>query len=84
MDWNLATAFESVCDAIPDRIALIQGDSPRPVARRSTIAPRASRRPSPRPGLKPDSKVASYLYNCNEYTEALYGDVQDARAFPST
>ncbi len=32
MDWNLATAFESVCDAIPDRIALIQGDSPRPVA----------------------------------------------------
>ncbi len=24
-------------------------------------------------GLKPDSKVASYLYNCNEYTEALYG-----------
>jgi len=24
-------------------------------------------------GLQPDSKVASYLYNCNEYMEALYG-----------
>jgi 3-oxocholest-4-en-26-oate---CoA ligase len=72
MDWNLATAFESVCDAIPDRVALIQGDRRVPwrsfddrsarVAAAFTAA-----------GLLPDSKVASYLYNCNEYIEALYG-----------
>ena len=38
----------------------------------STTAPRASRPRSPPPGLEPDSKVASYLYNCNEYTEGVY------------
>ena len=72
MDWNLATAFESVCDAIPDRIALIQGD--RRVSWRS-FDDRAARIAAAftAAGLKPDSKVASYLYNCNEYTEALYG-----------
>ena len=73
MDWNLATAFESVCDALPDRVALIQGDRRVHVA----IVRRARARGSPprftAAGLKPDSKVASYLYNCNEYTEALYG-----------
>jgi acyl-CoA synthetase (AMP-forming)/AMP-acid ligase II len=72
MDWNLATAFESVCDAIPDRIALIQGD--RRVSWRS-FDDRAARIAAAvtAAGLKPESKVASYLYNCNEYTEALYG-----------
>jgi len=71
MDWNLATAFESVCDAIPDRIALIQGD--RRVPWRS-FDDRAARIAAAftAAGLEPDSKVASYLYNCNEYTEALY------------
>ncbi len=72
MDWNLATAFESVCDALPDRIALIQGD--RRVKWRS-FDERAARIAAAfsAAGLKPNAKVASYLYNCNEYTEALYG-----------
>ena len=72
MDWNLATAFESVCDALPDRIALIQGD--RRLSWRS-FDDRAARIAAAfsAAGLKPDAKVASYLYNCNEYTEALYG-----------
>jgi acyl-CoA synthetase (AMP-forming)/AMP-acid ligase II len=72
MDWNLATAFESVCDAIPDRIALIQGDCR--VSWRS-FDERAARVAGAlsAAGLGPDSKVASYLYNCNEYTEGLYG-----------
>jgi acyl-CoA synthetase (AMP-forming)/AMP-acid ligase II len=71
MEWNLATAFESVCDALPDRIALIQGD--RRVSWRS-FDDRAARVAAAftAAGLGPDSKVASYLYNCNEYTEALY------------
>jgi 3-oxocholest-4-en-26-oate---CoA ligase len=72
MDWNLATAFESVCDALPDRIALIQGD--RRLTWRS-FDERAARIAAAfsAAGLKPNAKVASYLYNCNEYTEALYG-----------
>jgi fatty-acyl-CoA synthase len=72
MDWNLATAFESVCDALADRIALIQGD--RRVKWRS-FDERAARIAAAfsAAGLKPNAKVASYLYNCNEYTEALYG-----------
>jgi fatty-acyl-CoA synthase len=72
MDWNLATAFESVCDALPDRIALIQGD--RRVKWRS-FDERAARIAAAfsAAGLKPNAKVASYLHNCNEYTEALYG-----------
>ncbi len=72
MDWNLATAFESVSDAIPDRVALIQGE--RRVTWRS-FDDRAARIAAAftAAGLKPDSKVASYMYNCNEYTEALYG-----------
>ena len=71
-EWNLATAFESVCDAIPDRVALIQGDCR--VTWRS-FDDRAARLAAAftAAGLGPDSKVASYLYNCNEYTEALYG-----------
>jgi 3-oxocholest-4-en-26-oate---CoA ligase len=72
MDWNLATAFESVCDALPERIALVQGD-----CRRSWQAfdERAARAAAAfvAAGLQPDAKVASYLYNCNEYMEALYG-----------
>ena len=35
-------------------------------------------------GLGPDAKVASYLYNCNEYTEALLRDVQAPRRARST
>ncbi len=71
MDWNLATAFESVCDAIPDRVALIQGE--RRISFRS-FDERAARMAAAftAAGLRPDAKVASYLYNCNEYTEALF------------
>ena len=72
MEWNLATAWEFVCDALPDRIVLVQGD--RRISWRS-FDERAARMAAAftAAGLEPDSKVASYLYNCNEYTEALYG-----------
>jgi len=72
MDWNLATAFESVCDALPERVALIQGE--RRVTWRA-FDERAARLAAAlrSAGLQPDSKVASYLYNCNEYTEGLFG-----------
>jgi acyl-CoA synthetase (AMP-forming)/AMP-acid ligase II len=72
MSWNLATAFESVCDALPDRDVLIQGDRRVPWRMFDERAARVAAAFTAA-GLKPDSKVASYLYNCNEYTEALYG-----------
>jgi 3-oxocholest-4-en-26-oate---CoA ligase len=80
MDWNLATAFESVCDALPERVALIQGD--RRLSWRA-FDDRAARIAAAfaAAGVGPDSKVASYLYNCNEYMEALYGTFK-LRAVP--
>jgi 3-oxocholest-4-en-26-oate---CoA ligase len=71
MSWNLADVFESVCDAIPERTALIQGD------RRETYGAfdeRAARLAGAftAAGLGPNSKVASYMYNSNEYTEGVY------------
>jgi 3-oxocholest-4-en-26-oate---CoA ligase len=71
MDWNFADVFESVCDALPDRTVLIQGD--RRVTWRQ-FDERAARLAAAfvAAGLLPDSKVASYLYNGNEYNEGVY------------
>jgi acyl-CoA synthetase (AMP-forming)/AMP-acid ligase II len=71
MEWNLATAFESVADALADRTVLVQGD--RRVSWRS-YDERAARLAAAfgAAGLQQGSKVASYLYNCNEYMEGLY------------
>jgi fatty-acyl-CoA synthase len=71
VDWNFATLWESVTDAIPDRVAIVQGE------RRLTwteFDDRAARLATAfgAAGLKPGSKVASYLYNGNEYLEGLY------------
>jgi len=68
--WSLADAFESVADALPDKIALIQGD--RHVDWQ-TFDDRSARLAAAftSAGLTAGSKVASYLYNCNEYTEGV-------------
>src|SRR5512133_1636212 len=71
MNWNFGTVFESVADAIPDSPALVQDERRRTWhefderAARLAAAFRAL-------GLGPDSKVAFYLYNCNEYLETLF------------
>jgi fatty-acyl-CoA synthase len=74
-DWNLATVFESVCDTLPERTALVQGP-----CRRSWRAfdERASRFAAGLAalGARPDSKVALYLYNGNEFLEAMYGTLK--------
>jgi len=77
-DWNLATVFESVCDALSERTALVQGE------RRRTwkeFDERAARFASALAayGVEPGSKVALYLYNSNEFLEAMYGTLK-ARA----
>jgi 3-oxocholest-4-en-26-oate---CoA ligase len=80
MDWNLATVFESVCDSLPDRTALVQGERRRTWAEFDDRAGRlaAAFRDL---GLGRDSKVASYLYNSNEYLEGLYATLK-LRAVP--
>jgi fatty-acyl-CoA synthase len=70
--WNLATAFESVADTLSDRTVLIQGD--RRVSWRS-YDERSARLAAAftAAGVQTGAKVASYLYNCNEYMEGLFG-----------
>ena len=70
MDWNFGTIFESVADAIPEHTALVQDGRRRTWREFDERAARlaAALRDL---GLGPDSKVAFYLYNCNEYLEAL-------------
>jgi fatty-acyl-CoA synthase len=67
--WNLATCWEAIADAQPERVALAHG------GQRVTwgaFDERASRLAGAfrSIGLGVDSKVALYLYNGNEYLEA--------------
>ena len=82
MAWNFADLWESVSDAIADQVVLIQGD------RRVTwgeFDDRAARLAAglTAAGLPPGSKVASYCYNSNEYSEGVYATFKCA-AFRST
>jgi fatty-acyl-CoA synthase len=69
--WNFADIWESISDALGDRVALVQGN--RRVTWRE-FDDRAARLAAglTAAGLGPDSKVASYLYNSNEYSEGVY------------
>jgi acyl-CoA synthetase (AMP-forming)/AMP-acid ligase II len=74
-DWNIASVWESVADALSDRLALVQGD------RRVTwcqLDDRAARLASAFEalGLGADSKVAFYLYNGNEYLETTFATLK--------
>jgi acyl-CoA synthetase (AMP-forming)/AMP-acid ligase II len=80
VNWNWATIFESVADALPERVALIQGDRERTWAELDERAARLAGAMRAA-GLGPDSKVASYLYNSNEYVEGLLGTFK-LRAVP--
>ena len=71
MEWNLANVFESVCDALPERTIVIQGENRRTWREFDERAARLAAAFTAA-GLAPDSKVASYLYNCNEYSEGVY------------
>jgi len=80
MDWNIATVWESVADAVADRPALVHG------AQRRTwgeLDERAARLAAAfhDAGVEPGAKVASYLYNGSEYLEGLFGAFK-ARAVP--
>ena len=71
MDWNFATVFESVADAVPNELALVQGQNRRLWSEFDDRSARLAGAFS-EAGLRPDSKVASYCFNCNEYVEGLF------------
>ena len=79
MEMHFATVWESIADAIPDAT----GGRPRRPARLTwrEYDDRAARLAAAltAAGLGPDSKVGLYLYNGNEYLEAQFAGVQDAR-----
>ncbi|HEX5095029.1 MAG TPA: AMP-binding protein, partial [Acidimicrobiia bacterium] len=80
MTWNLASVWESVADAVGDRVALVHGDQRttwREFDDRSARLAAALREA----GLGVDSKVASYLYNSNEYVEGVFATFK-LRAIP--
>ena len=81
MNWNFGTVFESVADAIPEHTALVQDGRRRTWREFDERAARlaAALRDL---GLGPDSKIAFYLYNCNEYLEALLATFK-LRAVPA-
>jgi 3-oxocholest-4-en-26-oate---CoA ligase len=77
-DWNLATVFESVGDALPEKTALVQGTTRRSWRDFDDRAARFAAALGAL-GLEPDAKVALYLRNGNEFLEAMYGGLK-ARA----
>jgi 3-oxocholest-4-en-26-oate---CoA ligase len=69
--WNLADLFEAVCDAVPDRTAVVAGDRRltfRELDERSTrLAHHLAAN-----GVKAGDHVGLYLYNGPEYVEGLF------------
>jgi fatty-acyl-CoA synthase len=79
-DLNLATAWEAVADAIPQRTALWNGDVRRTWAELDDRAARLSAGLLAA-GVTPGAKVALALYNGNEYVETEFAAFK-ARAVP--
>ncbi len=77
---HYSSFYEAIADAIPDAIALVHGDD---VRRWGDYDDRAARLAAgfATAGLVPDSKVGIYLYNCNEWMEALHAALK-MRAVP--
>ena len=68
---NLATCWEAVADAVPSALALRHGEMDRTwaefEARSALLAGHLDAA-----GLRPDAKVAFYLYNGPEYVEGMF------------
>ena len=72
MEMHYATVWESIADEISDTTALVHGTTRRTWGE---FDDRASRLAAAyvAAGLQPDSKVALFMYNGNEYLEAQFG-----------
>ena len=72
MEMHFATVWESIADAIPELPAVTHGDVTRSWSDYDDRAARVAGALAAA-GLGPDSKVALFMYNCNEYMESQYG-----------
>jgi fatty-acyl-CoA synthase len=71
VDWNIADLWEAIADAVPDRTALVQGDRRRTWQQFDDRAARLAAAFTEL-GVRPDAKVALYLFNSNEYLETEF------------
>ncbi len=72
MEMHFATVWESIADVIPDAPAITTGNTTRTWAEYDDRGARIAQA-FIAAGLGPDSKVALFMYNGNEYMEAHYG-----------
>ncbi|MEU8343995.1 acyl-CoA synthetase [Spirillospora sp. NPDC048832] len=80
MTLNLATLFEAVAAAVPDRLALVCGDRRLTFAELDARADAAGRRLRAA-GIAPGEHVGLHMLNGTEYVEVLLGCLK-ARAVP--
>ena len=71
MEMHFATVWESIADAIPNHVAVTHADSSRTWSEFDERSARVAQAFTAA-GLGPDSKIALYMYNCNEYMESHY------------
>jgi acyl-CoA synthetase (AMP-forming)/AMP-acid ligase II len=69
--WNIADAFETIADQIPDALAQQHGNRAYTWAEFDRRADGVARALLDA-GLVEQDKVAQYLYNCPEYIESVY------------
>jgi acyl-CoA synthetase (AMP-forming)/AMP-acid ligase II len=72
MKWNIADLFESVVDAVPDRMALVCGDRRLTYAELEARANRIAHHLAS-VGIGPGDHVGLYLRNGTEYLETMLG-----------
>jgi 3-oxocholest-4-en-26-oate---CoA ligase len=71
MEMHFATVWEAITDEIGDTTALVHGDTRRTWSEYDDRAARLATAFTAA-GLGPDSKIALFMYNGNEYMEAQY------------
>ena len=72
MEMHFATVWESIADEVGDATAIVHGNTRRTWAQYDERSARLGAA-YVNAGLKPDSKIGLFLYNCNEYLEAQFG-----------
>ena len=80
MAYNIADLFEYTVDAVPDRMALIDGDLHQTFSELDARANRVANALIER-GVQPGEHVGIYAQNSHEWIEAMYGAFK-ARAIP--
>ncbi|MGI9604574.1 MAG: AMP-binding protein [Acidimicrobiales bacterium] len=71
LTWNYGDLLEAVGDRVPDRVALIHGETQRTWGEVAERSNRIARALLDTPGLDPGAHIAFYMTNRVEYLEAL-------------